>query len=58
VVDATLTTQLTKHIELYAGVNNLFSEEYADLGLYFGSPFVYPAARRNGFLGLRYRRPF
>ena len=58
VVDATVTTQLTEHIELFAGVNNLFAEEYADFGLYLGSPFVYPAARRNGFCGVRYRRPF
>ena len=58
VVDATVTAKVSANIEVYAGVNNLLAEEYADFGLYFGSPFVYPAARRNGFCGLRYRRSF
>jgi iron complex outermembrane receptor protein len=54
VLDVMATWALTDVITLYAGVNNLLDEEYAEYGVFFGGvPAHYPSPEREFVGGVR-----
>ena len=63
VVDTKLTWTPCRWLELYAGVNNVFDEEYAEYGLYdlYSTPAratSYPSPGRNFVAGFRLTAEF
>ncbi len=65
VVDTKLTYKPTKWLKLYAGVNNIFNEQYSEYGTWAQhgwlgpyEPYMYPSPKRNVTAGIVITKEF
>ncbi|HMB15905.1 MAG TPA: hypothetical protein VKN62_06280, partial [Pelovirga sp.] len=45
----------SEYITVYLNLNNIFDEKYAEYGVSYGAPAVYPSPRFNALAGLMVR---